>query len=260
MLCPKCGKPLFTDKNSYKCEDNHCYDIAKEGYVNLLLSRTDSGDDKTLVNGRINFLSKGYYVNLRTFLEKIISDFSQNKEIKLLDMGCGTGYYTQNFANLATTFGIDISKNAIKYAAKHDKKSLYIVGSNKRTPFCDNYFDILVHIFSPNFENEDLRVLKKGGIIINVEPGPKHLIELKNLLYKKAYFNEEKNHFYTHLKIKDKKSLIYQVKIDDNDIHNLIMMTPYFYKTKKEDLQALKLNHKMDLTIDFSITIFEADF
>ena len=259
MLCPKCKKELIKVENSYKCANNHSFDISKEGYVNLLLSRTDAGDSKELVNGRIAFLNTDIYDPLRQCLEQIIADFGQNKEIKLLDMGCGTGYYTKKFSEYGTTYGLDISKEAIKYAAKHDKNTTYLVASNKSAPFPSNYFDVLVHIFSPIFENEDYRLLKKGGIMVNVEGGPKHLIELKSLLYKNPYLNEEKSHSYSSLKVIEKKNIQYTHEINNFDIHNLVMMTPYFYTTKKEDLEALKIDKNIVLTIDFLVTIFEKE-
>ena len=260
MICPKCKKELFRDNNTYKCVNNHTYDIAKEGYVNLLLSRTASGDGKDLVNGRINFLNQGYYEPLRHDLEQIIADFCKNRVIKLLDMGCGTGYYTQILPKFGESYGLDISKEAIKYASKHDKNTTYIVASNKSAPFSDKYFDVLVHIFSPIFENEDFRLLKNEGILILVEPGPKHLIELKELLYENPYLNEEKSHSYPSLKMANQFSLTYTKEINDLDIKNLIMMTPYFYTTKKEILEAFKIDKNIVLTIDFLITIFKTDF
>ena len=204
-------------------------------------------------------LNTDIYDPLRQCLEQIIADFGQNKEIKLLDMGCGTGYYTKKFSEYGTTYGLDISKEAIKYAAKHDKNTTYLVASNKSAPFPSNYFDVLVHIFSPIFENEDYRLLKKGGIMVNVEGGPKHLIELKNLLYKNPYLNEEKSHSYSSLKVIEKKNIQYTHEINNFDIHNLVMMTPYFYTTKKEDLEALKIDKNIVLTIDFLVTIFEKE-
>ena len=259
MLCPKCNLELFKDNNTYKCPNNHCYDIAKEGYLNLLLSRTNGGDSKELVSSRVSFLEKGFYDQMRAYLEEIIGDFSHNKEIKLLDMGCGTGYYTKNFAKFGEVYGLDISKDAIKYASKHDKNSTYIVSSNKSAPFSSDYFDILVHIFSPIFEKEDYRLLKNEGILISVEGGANHLIELKNLLYKNPYLNDEKNHAYDGFKVVDKKRIEYRVKIDNFDIHNLVAMTPYFYTTKKDDLEALKIDKTIDLSIDFLVTIFKKE-
>ena len=260
MICPKCKKELFIENNTYKCQNNHSYDISKEGYVNLLLSRTDAGDSKDLVNGRINFLNKGYYEPLQSFLGEIIDKFAQNRAIKLLDMGCGTGYYTQSLYKYGQVFGLDISKNAIKYASKHDKNTTYLVASNKSAPFDDKYFDILIHIFSPIFEKEDYRLLKNDGIIILVEPGPKHLIELKNILYENPYLNDEKKHSYSTLKIINKFSLSYSKEIDGLDIKNLVMMTPYFYTTKKDSLEMLKTDKNIVLSIDFLITVFQCSF
>lgn len=259
MICPKCKKELIRVENSYKCENNHSFDVAKEGYVNLLLNHPNAGDNIELVKGRINFLSKDYYLKLEEFLEQIINKLFKNN-ITLLDLGCGTGYYTSKFSKNYTTLGVDISKEAIKYAAKHDKNTQYIVASNNNIPINDDFCDIITHIFSPVFDFEDKRVLKQDGYLIVVDPGEKHLIELKNLLYKNPYFNDELTHSYKNFQIVDEFKLTYGVEIDDIDAHNLIMMTPYFYKTKKEDIMSLKIDTKMHLTIDFKITVFSPNF
>lgn len=34
--CPLCHQPLSREKNSYICPQRHQFDMAKEGYVNLL--------------------------------------------------------------------------------------------------------------------------------------------------------------------------------------------------------------------------------
>ena len=260
MLCPKCNKELIKVDNTYKCQNNHSYDIAKEGYVNLLLSRTSSGDDKELVNGRIQFLNTGFYHPLKSFLEKIIVDFSNKRDITLLDMGCGTGYYTSNFGDFATTFGLDISKEAVKYAAKHDKNTTYLVASSKSAPFESHTFDFLVHIFSPFFEKEDFRLLKNDGFLILVEAGPKHLIELKNLLYENPYFNDEKSHNFESFENVDSFCLTYTKEIDSFGLMNLVKMTPYFYTTKKENFKALEGDKKILLTVDFLVSIFKPVF
>ena len=50
LACPKCHKPIIQVNNSYKCENNHCYDIAKSKYLNLLLNpdkaTNNPGDSK----------------------------------------------------------------------------------------------------------------------------------------------------------------------------------------------------------------------
>ena len=36
LICPVCKQQLNKENKSYKCDSNHCFDMAKEGYVNLL--------------------------------------------------------------------------------------------------------------------------------------------------------------------------------------------------------------------------------
>lgn len=256
MRCPLCKNELYKSENSYKCTNNHSFDIAKEGYINLLLNHPNAGDNDKLVKGRINFLNKDYYLPLEESLERIIDDLKGNLSLKLLDLGCGTGYYTSKFASKYECYGVDISKDAVKYAAKHDKNTQYIVASNNNIPLNDDFCDIITHIFSPVFDFEDERVLKKDGYLIVVDPGEKHLIELKKLLYKNPYFNEENTHSYKNFKIINEIKLTYKIKINDIDAHNLIMMTPYFYKTKTDDILSLKIDDEMQLTIDFKISVF----
>ena len=102
LICPKCKLKLTKDHNNnnhfFRCPNNHCFDISKEGYVNLLLSKTDAGDNKDLIKARVEFLNKGYYFNLVEKLQDIIKQLNINT---LLDAGCGTGYYTNYFKEIA---------------------------------------------------------------------------------------------------------------------------------------------------------------
>ena len=65
MICPVCGKQLNKVLNTYRCLNNHCFDVSKEGYVNLLLNSKHSGDNKEMIRSRSLFLNKGYFEKLR---------------------------------------------------------------------------------------------------------------------------------------------------------------------------------------------------
>ena len=63
LVCPKCKKELQLNNRTFKCQNNHSFDLSKEGYVNLLLNKVDAGDNKEMVNARSDFLNKGYYLH-----------------------------------------------------------------------------------------------------------------------------------------------------------------------------------------------------
>ena len=79
LICPVCGMPLSKEDRTLRCENRHSFDIAKEGYVNLLRSGKSGdliGDDKTSARCRRDFLNKGYYTLLK---DALVTPFS-NKE------------------------------------------------------------------------------------------------------------------------------------------------------------------------------------
>jgi len=88
-------------EKQYICPNKHTFDIAREGYVNLLLAhqkRTkEPGDSKAMIGSRRAFLNKGYYSTLSECLNEIIAaellDTPKGTPINVLDAGCGEGYF-----------------------------------------------------------------------------------------------------------------------------------------------------------------------
>ena len=142
FICPVCKSEISLLERTYKCPNNHCFDLSKDGYVNLLMSQQSSlkrhGDDKLMVKARREFLEKGFYNELRqTLCDTLKEALSENSTI--VDVGCGEGYYTSEISkvNNFEIFGIDISKDALKYAAKSVKSSSFAVASAFSLPFAE---------------------------------------------------------------------------------------------------------------------------
>lgn len=247
LICPKCFNKLTKENKSYKCTNNHTYDISKEGYTNLLLSRTSCGDSIQSCQCRKLFLDSHYYENLVLHIKDIL--ISQNVKT-VLDIGCGVGYYSKYLSNYFDMTGIDISKEAVKLASKHDKKSSYFVASSFALPFESSSFDSAISIFAPISVDEIKRVLKNNKCFILVLPNTNHLIELKTAIYDKPYLNKTDNNLLP-LSLLDKSYVTYKVNINNDDLNRLVQMTPYFYKTKKEDLDKLNKYNMLEVTIDF---------
>ena len=254
MICPKCHSDLVYTNKAYKCVNGHSYDISKEGYINLLLSKTNCGDLDDSVHARKLFLNKGFYDPLYNLIKSL---FLKLNTKKILDCGCGVGYYSQKLSHDFEITGIDISKSAIKLAAKGDNISSYIVSSSKFIPIKKYYFDAAYVIFAPLFEESMADVIKNNGYLVIVTPSTNHLYEIKEKLYQNPYFNESLDMDIKLFRHIDSHKLTYKVTMDNSDLMNLVAMTPYFYKTKKEDLDKLVFIDCLDVTIDFKIDIFQ---
>jgi len=261
-ICPVCGKPLDRAGNSYKCEAGHCFDIARSGYVNLLLSKhmgkTVHGDNKLMVKARREFLEKGYYSPLRDALCDTVRKYF-NGSI-LLDAGCGEGYYTSAAAAAidGECYGIDISKVAVEYAAKLDKKTSYSAGSVFHIPAADSSCDMLITLFAPYCGEEFRRVLRDGGIMIIAIPSTDHLWELKQKIYDIPYKNEVKPYELEGFELLEKQRITYTMNIGSNeDILRLFSMTPYYYRTDPEQSARLGSIDKLDITADFELLVYK---
>ncbi len=266
FLCPVCGKSLSISERKYACINRHSFDMAKSGYVNLMLSNQMNakipGDNKLMVKARNDFLEKGYYIGLLSAIIEAVMEIPS--DIKLLDAGCGEGYYTNGIYNALKSSGrnvqaagVDISKYALNSAAKRNKEIEFAVGSIFHLPVADDSCNILLNIFAPFCLSEFSRVIVSGGFMIMVVPGKKHLWQLKEIVYDNPYENELKSltvegfELFRHYTEKGK------INIDNNnDIMNLFSMTPYYYRTGEKDKQKLLILKNLDTEIEFEILVY----
>ncbi len=263
FLCPVCGEKLTENEKNAVCAKNHSFDKAKSGYINLLpnnLPAGNHGDNKLMINARHSFLEKGYYLLLRNKLCEVLSEIMPDKGV-LLDLGCGEGWYTEGFCDTlpyAEILAVDISKDALKYAAKRNKRIKCAVASVFHLPFEDSAVDIGVSVFSPLCEEEFCRVIKENGYFVYVIPAENHLWSLKKAIYEKPYKNEVKSYTMNGFEFVEKKTVQGSMTFDDNsDIENLFKMTPYYYKTSSEDQNRLLADPPKEIEYDFEILVFK---
>ena len=138
LLCPICGETLTKQEKSYVCPNRHSFDIARQGHVNLLPVQNkrslNPGDTAQQVAGRRAFLDGGFYGPIRDALCALAKDHGCTGPI--LDVGCGEGYYSAQLAKMLETelLGLDISKEAVRYAAGRYKHAAWICASAARLP------------------------------------------------------------------------------------------------------------------------------
>ena len=268
LRCPVCGAPLAREAGAYRCPGRHSYDIAREGYTYLLPSNQKHsaapGDDRGMAAARRDFLSKGYYNSLLNTICCQILALSGESPV-ILDVGCGEGFYTAGIwralaenGRKSRMAGTDISKAILRTAAKRERGIEWAVASSFHLPVGDGTADLLLDCFSPLALEEFRRVLKPGGYFLYVVPGPKHLWEMKQVLYDQPYPNEEKETPYegfayrSIVPVEDTITLPCQ-----GDIHALFQMTPYYWKTPRAGAERLAALDTLTTRISFRVHIFQ---
>jgi 23S rRNA (guanine745-N1)-methyltransferase len=268
--CPSCDEALIKENKTYRCQNNHTYDEAKEGYVNLLLAQhkksKNPGDNDEMIKSRQAFLNKGYYTSLSSSIVQIITSSKDKFNQNILDVGCGEGYYMDEIKKASTDenlslSGIDISKTAVKLAGKRKMDALLSVSSAYDLPFFDKSFDTIVSVFSPVSASEIGRLLKsEKGQIIMVGPAEEHLKGLTSYIY-----DEVLPHKGNYSVLDDAKDFILEEQIEikeeitvkKEDILDLLRMTPYYWQTTIEIKEKILALDELKTTIHFYIRVYK---
>ncbi|MGX9418918.1 23S rRNA (guanine(745)-N(1))-methyltransferase [Vibrio sp. WJH972] len=263
--CPLCENTLIQNSGSYTCEHNHQFDIAKEGYVNLMPVQhkrsKDPGDNKEMMTARRQFLATGHYHPLRDAIGNLLQ---KNQVSSLLDIGCGEGYYTDYFRgqltaanHKASVYGLDISKIAIRYAAKSYPDSHFCVASSQRLPFTDNGLDAVVRIYAPCNDDELMRVVKDKGIVITVTPAGRHLYQLKSLIYQDVRLHDETPENIPNFSLINEQALHYTMSLSGENASHLLQMTPFAWKASESVKFNLAQQSVFECDAHFMIRIYQ---
>ena len=144
--------------------------------------------------------------------------------------------------------GFDLSKDAIRLAAKLLPEAAFAVGGSFSAPVRDGWADVLLNIFSPFAGQEFCRVLRSGGVLLYAVPTARHLYGLKEVLYDEPYENAEQQTEYSGFTLIGERTVTDTITVESDQIRNLFAMTPYFWKTPHAG--ALRLAAKQSLTTE----------
>ena len=126
--------------------------------------------------------TSNYYSGPAKISCKDIENYLKNIEyLKLLDVGCGTGWLLDNLSKQRPVeyYGIDISENMLEKAkSKQIKGAEFTLGKSHKLPYADETFDIVTCVQSfHHYQNQEesmkeaYRVLKNGGLYIISDTG-----------------------------------------------------------------------------------------
>lgn len=268
LACPLDGQPLTRQGTAWQCPQGHSFDIARQGYVHLLPVQKkrskDPGDSKAMVAARQRFLNADYYRCIAVALNAAVLQ-ALPASAACLDAGCGEGYYLRQLGQAVPdgidmqVVGLDVSKWAVLSAAKQDPAPAWVVGTNAHIPVPDNSLDRVVCVFGFPVFDEFARVLKPGGRLIMVDPGPDHLRELRDIIYNSVTERpagaRAVPESFQEVSRKTVREMI--VLEGGSNIADLLAMTPHLYRAPAEGLARAAELTRLQLTLDVRIKVLE---
>lgn len=282
FVCPLCQSPLQPTPDTWRCDGSlnpkqtsHPFDVARQGYVNLLPVQQKKskapGDSQASIEARKRFLNAGHYEKLQALIVQQVQQLltavtEQDKQpTNWLDIGCGEGYYTQAMAQMGsdtidTLIAADISKPALVELAKvskaagklwyqQDKETpakttaIYpLVTSAAHLPLRAHSVSGISSIFSPILPTAFAEVLTDKGYLIIAKPDAGHLASMRAALFDDVRehdsdkFLQELDPQFTLI---DTHRVSTDMSLSVSDLTDLMTMTPYAYRAKSGKRQAL---------------------
>ncbi|REC95599.1 putative RNA methyltransferase [Kushneria indalinina] len=267
LTCPLDGAPLCRTESGWCCPQGHTFDVSRQGHVNLLPVQKkrslDPGDSKAMIVARRRFLEAGHYQGIAEAVSRrVLAQAPEHDRLAVLDAGCGEGYYLRALADAGVVqhelalLGLDISKWAVQAAAGRDKRMQWVVGSNAALPVPDHSLDVVLCMFGFPTPAEFARVLKPGGLLLEVEAGPDHLIELREIIYPTLKApREPRQTAEVGFSADTVETVRYALSLDSAEqIADLLVMTPHLYRASAEGRARAEALTHLDVTVDVQLT------
>jgi 23S rRNA (guanine745-N1)-methyltransferase len=200
------------------------------------------GDSKEMLQARRRFLQADFFGAVRDAVTDLGSFDTEVGAGFVVDAGCGEGSYLgalQRRYPSSVCVGADVSKEAIKIAAKTQRACLFVVSDSARLPLRERTVDVVLDIFAPRAADEFARVLRPGGRLVVAIPEPDHLKELRALSSLGiAPHKEERVREQVGADFDDDSSVVVRCVVDlhGGDLVDLLTMTPHHHHIDDDDV------------------------
>ncbi len=261
--CPACrGSITLQPQGDLLCENKHCFNLARKGYINFVNAAHESFYDEELFAARGRIFQRGFYEPVaKTLNEKIAfyqEEWGRENPFNILDIGCGEGYYLDYLKerfSAANCFGIDLSKEAVKAAAAHESECIWAVADLTKVPFRNKTFHVLLNILTPANYEEFGRIQKKQGIVLKVSPGKEYLKEIRERFFSQEY-NENRVTEYSreNMEVLEEHRISYTKNLEKQDWRDFLYMTPLTVHKEEERIKQLEAPSEK-ITIDLNLVV-----
>ena len=261
LLCPICREQLNIRDRQYVCPRSHSFDLARQGYVNLLTVQQkhslNPGDTREQVLSRREFLEAGFYAPIADTLIEVARELGISGQI--LDVGCGEGYYSSRLADaLASPLtGLDISKEAVRCAAAKYKGKQWLCATAAHIPVEDGSIQLLTSLFALTLPEEFHRVLQEGGWYFQVLAAEDHLLGLKSIIYDRLNFKEKDTvPSLPGFELVKSIPIRFEFTVEGRQVRNLLSMTPHVFRIGKDGAERLRNTETLTDTASCVLNVY----
>ncbi|WP_113717930.1 methyltransferase domain-containing protein [Arthrobacter dokdonensis] len=291
LICPVCGlefMDVLPRETALACIDGHSFDIARQGYVNLLTGHGTkfTHDTSAMVAARDAFLDAGHYRELADALAGTVRNVltgaleapgrpaarhgteAAHRPL-ILDAGTGTGWYLQQLLNklggdeAVDAVGLDISKFALRRAARRNPAAANLVWDLwQPLPVEAGRADVVLVVFAPRNAAEFARVLKPAGRLVVVTPRPGHLAEIARQAGLLGIQAEKEAALAAsmdaHFELESSRPVDIALHLSPADVANVALMGPAGHHLAQQDVEqaAAALPRLTEATAQFTLSVF----
>ena len=254
LRCPVCAGGLTRQGGSLRCPAGHCFDVARQGYVNLAPGRPSAVYSRALFESRAQVFKAGLFAPVIDALTQAVNHYVTAPCPVVLDAGCGEGYYLRAVSSGRdmVRIGFDLSKEAVRLACGAAKDASFFVGDLSAIPLEDGCCDAVLDVFTPAHYGEFRRVLKPGGVLLKLAPRAGYLRELRQAasahLRHAGYDGSRVEHYArAHMHMLEERAITYTMPVDEAIVGHLARMTPMLSGV---DVAQLDLSGVRSITVD----------
>jgi len=258
LRCPVCGGELGEGERVLRCSQGHSFDIARQGYVNLV---PGPGDSAEMVEARDAFLAAGHFARLSTALADEAR--AAGADGAVVDIGAGTGHHLARVLDAlpeARGIAIDSSQAALRRAARANPRAA-AVGADawRELPLRDGAAALILSVFAPRNPTEMARVLAPGGALLAVTPTTRHLFELVGPLGLLSVPEDKADRLDeqlgSHFGLSERRSLEHAMFLNREEAAQLVRMGPSAWHVDEHSVAERLAILPDPLTVTASVTL-----
>lgn len=274
LRCPHCAAagtdaPLAESDRTLRCARGHSFDIAREGYVNLLRGAAPAATETpAMVAARDRVLSAGHFdVVVRAVAAAAPADLTRAAPGFVLDVGAGTGHYLAAVLRARSAdhgLALDLARTAVRRAARtHPRAAAAVADVWRGLPVAEGCADVVLNVFAPRNGPEFRRVLRAGGRLVVVTPTPGHLAELVPLLGLITVDPDKEQRLESSLgslfRLRDRTKVEHRLALAPAEVADLVAMGPSAWHTDPAQIAHRLAGHPEPVTITVSVTVHTYD-